>query len=208
MGAGIYSNETELEISGSFIQNNIASADLNGGSGIGGGVFSSGPASSSNLIIINSVIEGNQADSGAGIVSGSFGNFSVINSTITRNTANTQGGGIQADNIYSDSKVINSILYFNSPNEIWGNPIISYSNIQGGYEGEGNINADPLFAGNNDYHLRLESPCIDSGTNIGAPNTDIEGTKRPLGKGYDMGAYEYISGIKPVMSWILLLLGE
>jgi hypothetical protein len=71
----------------------------------------------------------------------------------------------------------------------------------------GNISADPLFAGNGDYHLQPSSPAIDTGNNSalqliandGFPlATDLDdGNPRiedATGKGYpivDMGAYEY-----------------
>jgi len=42
-----------------------------------------------------------------------------------------------------------------------------------------------------DYRLQAGSPCIDAGTAVGAPATDIDGTPRPQGAGIDMGAYEY-----------------
>lgn len=46
-----------------------------------------------------------------------------------------------------------------------------------------------------DYHLKADSPCIDSGTNTGALTTDLEGTARPINGGHsltvDMGAYEF-----------------
>ncbi|MEI6664500.1 MAG: right-handed parallel beta-helix repeat-containing protein, partial [Actinomycetes bacterium] len=60
-------------------------------------------------------------------------------------------------------------------------------------EGEGNLFCDPLFAGENDYHLLAASPAIDAGTAVDL-QTDIEGTTRPQGGGYDIGAYEYVSG--------------
>jgi len=60
-------------------------------------------------------------------------------------------------------------------------------------EGEGNLFCDPLFAGENDYHLLATSPAIDAGTAVDL-QTDIEGTRRPQGSGYDIGAYEYVSG--------------
>jgi len=37
-------------------------------------------------------------------------------------------------------------LWSNTPNQMNGNPNISYSDIQGGWEGVGNIDEDPLFA--------------------------------------------------------------
>ena len=60
-------------------------------------------------------------------------------------------------------------------------------------EGEGNQFCDPLFAGESDYHLLATSPAIDAGTAVDL-QTDIEGTSRPQGGGYDIGAYEYVSG--------------
>ena len=55
-------------------------------------------------------------------------------------------------------------------------------------------NQDPLFVGSStdDYHLAKGSPCIDTGTSTSAPVTDIAGTSRPQGQGYDIGAYEYV----------------
>jgi hypothetical protein len=77
---------------------------------------------------------------------------------------------------------------------------ITYSDVQDGYGGEGNIDADPCFAFPMDCHLMPDSPCIDNGTNApagGLEVTDIEGTARTLdgdGDGnsvVDMGAYEH-----------------
>jgi len=86
----------------------------------------------------------------------------------------------------------NCIIYGNIPNDTFGIFEISYSVVQGGFLGEGNIDLAPLFVdtANSDYHLRADSPCIDSGTSEGASSADIEGTTRPKGAGYDMGAYE------------------
>lgn len=70
-------------------------------------------------------------------------------------------------------------------------PFVTYSDVRGGYSGEGNIDSDPLFVGKNNYSLTPTSPCIDTGTSDGAPDIDIDGTSRPQGLGYDMGAYEF-----------------
>jgi len=104
--------------------------------------------------------------------------------------------------------VKNSILWGDTaPNgkEIWhaaGGPTVTYSDIEGGWTGTGNINADPLFVGSGDYHLTAGSPCIDAATSDNAPTTDMEGNPRyddpsvpNTGGGtypyYDMGAFEY-----------------
>lgn len=53
-------------------------------------------------------------------------------------------------------------------------------------------------AAGGDYHLQAGSPCIDAGTNEGAPNMDFDGNPRPIdGDGdniavVDMGAFEFM----------------
>ena len=51
--------------------------------------------------------------------------------------------------------------------------------------------ADPRFVnpGLGDYHLAADSSAIDNGTDLGV-TMDLDGVKRPIGKGYDVGAYE------------------
>lgn len=59
------------------------------------------------------------------------------------------------------------------------------------------IIADPRFAdaGNDDFALGRGSPCRDVGREsmggVFAPDHDIAGNKRPIGTGYDIGAYEH-----------------
>ena len=85
-------------------------------------------------------------------------------------------------------------------------PDVTYSDVQGGYPGVGNIDADPHFVNApNDVSLLISSPCIDAGTNaswesLGDVVDDIIGTPRPQMSAYDMGAYEYIgSSFSPVI---------
>ena len=88
----------------------------------------------------------------------------------------------------------NCILWENKTQEIFNEdensvPTVSYSCIQGGYEGTGNIDADPLFVNAPaDLRLSAESPCIDAGTSEGAPERDMVETLRPWGADVDMGA--------------------
>jgi Right handed beta helix region len=52
---------------------------------------------------------------------------------------------------------------------------------------------DPLFAGAAalNFHLRSNSPLIDLGVALPQVANDYDGTPRPQGRGYDIGAFEY-----------------
>jgi hypothetical protein len=56
----------------------------------------------------------------------------------------------------------------------------------------GNLFQDPLLADVSSYDLRLTfgSPCIDAAPYAGT-NDSYDGTLRPVGRGYDIGAYEF-----------------
>jgi len=143
----------------------------------------------------------------------------VTNCTFSGNSADYGGGGM--DNYDNSSPTVtNCILWGDTPQEIenyQSSPVVTHSDIQGGYPGSGNINEDPMFLDpdgqdnilgteDDDLHLKSGSPCIDAGTANGAPDTDIEGKPRPLGEGYDMGAYEFQ---RTAMPWLpLLMLGD
>ncbi len=53
------------------------------------------------------------------------------------------------------------------------------------------VDADPLFIdiANANFHVQPTSPAIDAGTNTGVAG-DYDGTPRPQGSAYDIGAYE------------------
>jgi chitodextrinase len=65
------------------------------------------------------------------------------------------------------------------------------------------INLNPLFINpsNGDFRLQASSPAIDAGTSAVAAvvTKDYDFNLRPQGSGYDIGAYEYVSGTTPAL---------
>jgi hypothetical protein len=77
------------------------------------------------------------------------------------------------------SPIINSIIWNNSNSVYYIGTSIRYSNIQEEVEGIGNIMIDPQFS-DSDYHLSVESPCIDSG-NPSPEYNDLDGSRNDMG---------------------------
>jgi hypothetical protein len=216
----------------------------------GGGMYNTGSScwvcpgpSTPNLT--NCIFTGNYAQNGGGMASDPWGYPTLVNCIFNENWAPTSGGGIyksgpgmvmtnctfagneahEGSGMYGFSSTptaANCILW--DRGEEIGNVdstiTITYSNISGGWPGEGNINADPCFVdpdgpdgipGTEDDNLRLHagSLCIDAGDNNSVPagiTDDLDGSLRfvddpnTLDKGngtppiVDMGAYEGAQG--------------
>ena len=194
-GGGIYcASSSSPTINKCTISGNTVVTSVSRAAPSGGGIY----CSSSSPTITNCLISGNTASGGGsgyggGISCSSASSPTIMNCTLSNNTAFgydlSYGGGIYSRS--SSPAITNCILWDNTPDEIYGPTDATYSDIKGGYSGLGNINSDPLFVSSGAYELQANSPCINSGTSTGAPSTDIDGTPRPQGAGYDMGAYEF-----------------
>ncbi len=206
-GAGIYivSSFGSGEISANTITNNTSTK--------GGGVYTS----CAYIPITNNIVAKN---SGGGLFLEDQADFPVTNNTIVDNTGSY--GGIHSE-ANGAPTYKNNIVAFNTYgiyNGLFGdsraNPVLSNNDVFGSTNanysyvlaGTGDISKNPFFVkrSTGDYHLRGKSPCIDAGTNTGAPTVDKDGRIRPIdgdGNGTavtDMGAYERPTSLSAALS--------
>ena len=115
----------------------------------------------------------------------------VVGNSATVFASPGEGGGLYLDG--DTLQVRNAILWDNAFSQIEGGAAaVSYSDVQGGYPGAGNIDADPLFVdgAEADLHLTATSPCRDAGDPVAPLTTDFEGDPRTASVP-DMGADEF-----------------
>ena len=186
-GGGLFAtNGSNPTIMNSIFRNNQAT--------FGGAIYHLG----SNPVYKNVLISGNKATGGAMYNNGS--NPMITNATIAGN------GGFNGAVFNSSSTPIikNSILWGNVTPSNDVQSIISYSIVEGGYLGVGNLNLNPQFVNlfpyglaptlSGDYRLTNTSPAIDLGDNgtIGLTDKDLIGNPRVFNGGLvDIGAYEF-----------------
>lgn len=183
----------------------------------------------SHPTIANCRIANNTGDRG-GAVYGHESNLTITNTVIANNTSMgdfPQSGGIhcsgdsyvQIDNCTVVNNfpggILSSASYWTAVTNtiVWGNGnyqidtderlgVVTFCDIQEGYPGEGNIDADPCFFDPSDgigseydgaaanWTLRSSSPCINGGTQAVAGATDLAGNARVYSGLIDLGAYE------------------
>ncbi len=218
-GGGVYGSGSANVVANCILSNNIASAQ-------GAGVFG---CSAHNCMIVgnltykldyvppvtygagaasctlrNCTLYGNWGGAGGGAY-----NCTLENCMVTRNASEKgSGGGVNNCNL------LNCIVTANERHvENWwevdnfAGCNLTFTCSTPLASGEGNIEADPIFEGEADFHLQSSSPCIGAGTNLEwmAGATDLGGMPRIADDRVDMGAYEsrFITAPVPVPCWWL-----
>jgi len=208
-GAGVHSkNATSVAVSDCVIQDNVMDGIYMEGSSIDiercdirgnasyddfvcSGVYT---CSTSDVNLISCMIVDND---GNGV---SFDGSSALMRNCT--VADNDGYGVrstEADDVNIVSCIVwgngddpNDNLYAEDEEEF--DVIYSCIEYDSNYPGTENIDDDPCFVDdvNDDYHLKFESPCVDTGDPnfTDANETDIDGNPRVLGGRVDMGADE------------------
>ncbi len=174
----------------------IGNAD--GGIGLGGGANT----------IQNTLIAGGTGTNNGAITLDGSSITSIINCTLTGNSSGGLGSGITL-NSSASATVVNTISFGNLTGEIdasatVGTIDVSFSNIQGGFAGAGNIDLPPTFVDadgpdnaantiDDNYRLAATSAGLNVGSNAAVPGTlttDLGGSARIVGV-VDIGAYEF-----------------
>jgi hypothetical protein len=196
--------------------------NMTGLASAGGGGIRAGDG---NPKILNNVITRNKGRYGAGIVLNWTGALVKNNIVSDNSGGQDYGGGalwmnhdgpaakIIENNTFARNKTVavyvwqgssiirNSIIWMDSSVSAvqigvrTGGPTVTYSNVQGGWTGIGNIFNNPQFA-DTSFHLDDNSPCVDAGDTSAIFN-DPEDTLSPGTAGLpscgglrnDMGAY-------------------
>jgi hypothetical protein len=113
--------------------------------------------------------------------------YGILGRYVTATNCTVLGNSLSGVAGYKCS-VVNSIVRDNDQSQLFGSVTASYSNVEDGWPGEGNIDADPCFVeqghwdthgiwiGGN-YHLVAGSPVIDIGddTAVPADAVDLDG---------------------------------
>ena len=191
-GGGIW-----LVASATVSNNTISGNHASGAFGEGGGIYCAGSTISPTFA--HNTISGNSAAWGGGIWCSSDTGTAIINNTITGNSAYIRGGGLYYASS-SNPTITNNIFWADSAPEnmevyLGASPaVITYCDVQGGWEGEGNIDCDPefCFPDTGDYYLNQSSCCVGAGQ-----------------EGVDIGAYGVGCGAEPIPTlseWGMILL--
>lgn len=168
-GGAIYL-EAQSVVSGSQFSGNYVTA---GNGSDGGAIYAVSGAEVDRCLFIN-----NSAQDFPGALGGALGGSGIAKRCTF--DGNTSAGTAS----HADAWLIENCIAASSDLNAFGPmSIINHSLIAGGWQGVGNIDLDPKFWGNSDYHLMPGSFAVDAGNPLAPPDLD--------GSIADMGALPY-----------------
>jgi len=200
-GGAVYCYGSHPTIANCRITNNVGDC--------GGAIY----GVDSDLTIYNTVIANNTSmgdypqSGGISCVGNSY--FQIDNCTVVNNFP----GGILSSASYW-TEVTNTIVWGNGNYQVDCDALRSaliFCDVQGGYSGEGNLDADPCFFDPSrgigseydgaiaNWTLRSNSPCINGGAPTATGDTDLAGNTRIDSDLIDLGAFENQSDL-PLMT--------
>lgn len=147
-----------------------------------------------NTIVNNTIVMPSGSRHGIALRSGSTNAFLRNNIVIHLGTADSIAvDGASISGLDSDYNILTRI------ENTSGNLInlLQWQSSTGQDQHSFEATASNLFVSSSsaDYRLKAGSPAIDAGITIADVTADIVGTGRPQGSGYDLGCYEFSSGI-------------
>jgi hypothetical protein len=150
VGGGIFNKASDATIINCTFTGNSAQ--------YGGGIFNGeGPAST----IANCIFTGNEGRLGGGGINNWISSPTVTNCSFVANIAVNAGGGLRVNGSGSSGTTVTNCIFWgnvaHSSAQIFGSPEVTYSCVQGGISGEGNIDADPHFIDSQNGDFRLKS---------------------------------------------------
>ncbi len=193
-GGAIHARHSDFRMDRCFFERNLAIT--------GGGAIA---LEQSRMRLLNSLLLENRAllGNGGAVVSDADQGSGIKFCTFSKNGATLLFGvGSAVHSRQQPIHIRNSIFWKNSSwldDEILmplEDNSVRYCLVDGGWSGRGVVDQDPLFVDpdNLDYHLRPDSPCVDTGGNRGPGNNgvDLDGDRRVLGGAPDMGMDEWV----------------
>ncbi|MGD0596638.1 MAG: right-handed parallel beta-helix repeat-containing protein [Sedimentisphaerales bacterium] len=203
-GNGILCNDTSPTISKCIIRNNTIRGIWGYGAPIitNNKIYNNGSYNIYLRSIAAPVVKNNEiydANYGIRLIS-PWGTATISNNTIVHHA---KGGIFKSGS--SSTPIITNCIIWDCNDDLFGCSA-TYSCIENGDAGTGNISSDPCFigAGNNDFHIGIHSPCVNAGDPNGSyiGETDIDGEARVIGRCVDIGADEVnFNALEPNGHW-------
>ena len=151
----------------------------------------------SNMVFENNTVYSGDRNAACVILYGEGDNVTVRNNILWKTVS---GGQMVLWNNNATGLTLNGNQYYHG--SITGVNIVKVNSTyytlsklkSAGYENDGQ-EGNPLFVNApKDFHLTLNSPCIDKGLDLGY-TSDYDMVSIPKGSGYDIGAFEFVHTI-------------